>query len=306
MADPKPRSHGNAAVEVLRNESRRPKTTDTKDFWYMSPEEWTTLFKDATDEDSTTTKSAYQKLRLLEKVGSLMETKEGVTVPAFATCKPCKSAGVACRVAKDSSGMACAKCLRHHASCEAGKLMKRGLQTWAEATKEQPATPMKASKKRRIGDQADAQRAKPSPRTRDSSSPEVPLSIVRSCSKATTGDFKAGSAPATFSEKKIMGLTVRESSPYTLSAIATGHLRIKGEHNDSAGVLTFAAEREAKRLKRQREDELAEAEIEVLRAEANAARKAMEADVFAAQSDAELMRAIYERKKLTDERSNVA
>ncbi|KAK6437547.1 hypothetical protein LTR95_006248 [Oleoguttula sp. CCFEE 5521] len=293
-------------VEAFAEQYHRPRTTDTNNFWFTSRNDWEALLKDAGGEDPSTKKRARQKLRLLEKVGKLMETEDGVTVPAFATCKPCKSAGVACRVAKDENGMACAKCLRHHASCEAGKLMKRGLQTWAQATKEQPAAPMKASKKRRIEYQADTQRAQRSPRTRDSSSPEVPLDIVRSRGKATTGDLKVKLAPQPSCEKKTFGLTVPELPAHTLPEIATSEQRVKGEHNDSAGVLKIAAEREAKRLKRQREDELADAEIEVLRAEANAARKAMEADVFAAQSEAELLRAIYERKKLLDERSNVA
>nr|OQO28511.1 hypothetical protein B0A51_06518 [Rachicladosporium sp. CCFEE 5018] len=225
-----------------------------------------TQLKGSEDEDPTTKRKAARKLRVIERAAKLMETDEGVEIPKSAVCESCKAAGVVCRVARDGSSVICAYGVRFHNACEAGKNLQPGLQS-------QPATLKEVSKKRRLEGNSDECSAKilqaktqvldpPAMERsmRDSSSPEVPLSSQRQIGKAMADSTATVAAP--------QGSSENPNATY-----------VKAECRQSVDVLTLSAETEAKRLKRQREDELAYAEIEVLRAEAIAARNAMGAGV---------------------------
>nr|OQO30325.1 hypothetical protein B0A51_02413 [Rachicladosporium sp. CCFEE 5018] len=266
MADPRHSISGNTAAKPPRTQFRRPRSKDRDDFWHISQADWAALLE--ANAAPATRSAARKKLRLIEHVAELMETDVGITVPDFAMCELCRTAGVACRVARGATSMACAKCMKHKKPCEAGPVMQRGQQ-------EQPPSMFSTSW-----------------RALDSSSAEIPLNDQHS-------DVNAGMENA--GEERMLQGSPERSVTDKREAGSDTSLLGSSTHSRSNDL---EEEHSARRLKRQRqrEEDLANEEIEVLKLEAKAARLAMEADVFAAQSEARLMRAVYERRKSIERR----
>ncbi|KAK6439142.1 hypothetical protein LTR95_004655 [Oleoguttula sp. CCFEE 5521] len=256
---------------------RRPDSTDTSEFWHISQADWNALLLEAGNPG--TRSSARKKLRVVERVAELMEQTKVSQSPGL------PSIGAACRVARDARSMACAKCMKSRKPCEAGSVMQRGLQEQQESASAALS------------------------RTRDSLAPDDPRVNHRSLEDAEIDHTRHESVPQA-SEEKDDVRSIRASAQSTMTATAKSEsgLHIKHENGTDDDLVVLYAqprsqalgeEQSARRLKRQRqrEEDLADDEIEVLKLKAKAARLAMEAEVFAAQSEAKLMRAVYERKK---------
>lgn len=92
---------------------RRPTTTDTKAFYYISQEKWDGFVIESKGQDKQKAKGALNHLRKFDVAGRIMETDEGIDAPS--PCAWCTRKGreELCRVFADKEkAEACAYCRR--------------------------------------------------------------------------------------------------------------------------------------------------------------------------------------------------
>ncbi len=87
---------------------RRPRTTDSRDFWYISEDRWQELLSDTGAASKIET--AMGTLRRFDQAGRIMETAEGVL--ATEECKSCARHDHACKLFADGNHKVCAYCKR--------------------------------------------------------------------------------------------------------------------------------------------------------------------------------------------------
>lgn len=93
--------------DSLTTKFRRPETTNTSDYWYVTQEKWNELLREAAMPEKA--KVALNNLRKYDTAGRIMETDEGAD--AEDPCSWCSRGSVThpCRVYK-SKPESCASC----------------------------------------------------------------------------------------------------------------------------------------------------------------------------------------------------
>lgn len=116
-----PSSH---SLSTAPSDFRRPETQDPTDFWYCTPEKWSSWLDQIGSTDLRAVSSAATALRVHHVAGLLMETEEGVDVDP--PCNACarQSKYTPCRTYANKKSSRCAYCINKHRShCFSGPLL---------------------------------------------------------------------------------------------------------------------------------------------------------------------------------------